>query len=349
MITSSTRSYPSLHDYQQFFDRLPAVAPAATDAVAGASQENIFQQTLLTLLPTVPAGTDQLVALLLKAVSAFKAMKKGQLDEGQALLEPVLAAIPTLPAHANGLAETLVSPMASFYYYRKGDFETARQYADRSIDLSDQWQHHYSVLHIHRVQQLFNKSRIDLAEGRYDAGLDTIRQLVHYLATGQPPTLPGYWNESLLRQLPESLVAVQFMEIINEVIFLSLKNPDFEPVIINTILADVSQCLTNCVPGVPSPYSALVDWTEAKRDLAAHRYRDFLLQTAYFLATYSAAYDQLKLSLVRDLNKLLFSADPSSAQTFRPKLGQYINTQLRLPARLINHLRASRATATATA
>ncbi len=311
MTSSSTRSYPSLHDYQQFFDRLSAVAPVATDAMAGASQENSFQQTLITLLPTVPAGADQLVTLLLKAVSAFKAMKKGQLDEGRTLLEPVLAALPTLPTDANALAETLVSPMASFYYYRTGDFDTARRYADRSIDLSDQWQHRYSVLHIHRVQQLFNKSRIDVAEGRYDAGLDTIRQLVHYLATGQPPTLPGYWNESLLRQLPDSLVAVQFMEIINEIIFLSLKSPDLEPLIVNTILSEISQCLTNCVPGVPSPYSALVDWTEAKRDLAAHRYRDFLLQTAYFLGTYSAAYDQLKLSLVRDLNKLLFSSDPS--------------------------------------
>lgn len=348
MTLSSVHPYPSLNDYQQFFSRLPTVAPAGPDAGAGTSQENIFQQTLIGLLPTIPAGADQLVAVLFKAVSAFKTMKKGQLDAGKALLEPVLATISTLPTDANALAETLVNPMASFYYYRTGDFDMARCYADRSIALSDEWQHRYGVLHIHRVQQLFNRSRIDLAESRYDAGLDTIRQLVHYLATGQAPTLPGYWDESLLRQLPDALVAVQFMEIINEIAFLSLKNPDFDSIIINTVLADVSQSLSNCVPGTPSPYAAIVDWTEAKRDLTEHRYRDFLLQTAYFLGTYSSAYDQFKLSLVRDLNQLLTSADPT-AQAFRPVLGQYINTQLRLPARLIAHLRASRATATAAA
>lgn len=346
MTPSSTRSYPSLHDYQQFFDRLTTAAPATPDAGPGSSQENVFQQTLIALLPTVPAGADQLMMLLLKAVSGFQAMKKGQLDEGFARLEPVLAAIPTLPTDANALAETLVSPMVSFYYYRKGQFDTARHYADRSIALSDHWQHRYTVLHMHRIQQLFNLSRIDLAEGRYELGLDTIRQLINYLATGQLPTLPGHWHEPMLRQLPTQLLSVQFMEIVNELTFLALKRPDLEPTILNDILTDVSLSLTNTLPAAPSPYSALLDWAEAKRDLAAHRYRDFLLQTAYFLGQYPSAYDQMKLSLVRDLNQLLFRAD-ASVQAFRPRLGQYINGQLRLPARLIAHLRASRAVATA--
>ena len=131
------------------------------------------------------------------------------------------------------------------------------------------------------------------------------------------------------------------MELVNEITFLTLKRPDLEPTIVNQLLVDVSQALARTLPGGSSPYSALLDWVEAKRDLLTQRHRDFVLQTTYFLEAYSPAYDQMKFSLIRDLNRLLIRADPSS-QTYTSNLAHYVNSQLRLPARLVNHIRSSR-------
>lgn len=334
---------PAGPDYPQFFCRLSAMNPVAGTGAA-LSQQDVFQKTLLALLPAIPGGQDHLLGLLYKAVHGFSAVKKGAFEEGRATLDFVMMATPALPTDAQAIAETLVLPMLSFYHYRKEEFETARLYADRSIALSNEWQRPYPLLHIHRIQQLFNLSRIDLAEGRYETGLETIRQLVNYLATGTTPALPGYWHESILGRIPAELVAAQFMELVNELTFLTLKRPDLESLIVNHLLADVSQALARTLPGGPSPYSALLDWVEAKRDLLTQRHRDFVLQTTFFLEAYSPAYDQMKFSLVRDLNRLLTRADPGN-QTYGSDLAHYVSRQLKLPARLVNHIRSSRQSA----
>ncbi len=340
-------AYLAQPDYQQFFCRLSAMTSIA-DARPPVPQQDVFQKTLIALLPAIPGGGDHLLNLLCKAVRGFNAIKTGEFENGYATLELVMAATRTLPTDAKAIAETLVLPMISFYYYRKGEFTTARSYADRSIALCNEWQCRYPLLHIHRIQQLFDLSRIDMAEGRYEDGLETIRQLVNYLATGTKPALPGYWHESMLGPLPTELIAVQFMELVDEITFLTLKRPDLEPAIVNQLLADVSQALAHTLPGSPSPYSALLDWVEAKRDLLTQRHRDFLLQTTYFLEAYSSTYDQMKFSLIRDLDRLLTRTNPS-IQAHSPHLAHYVNSQLRLPARLVDHIRASRQTAGSTA
>jgi hypothetical protein len=224
----------------------------------------------------------------------------------------------------------LTLPYWAYYHYRRGQFETSIEKTFAAIASITQLESEIPIFHMARVQQLHNLSRVSFRRGDTAAGALLVQDLLHYLATGHPGSLPGSWAPELLHGTPPALRADMFGQIFLEMVSLLLREP----------AADQRRQLFTLAFGELGGLAATAEfWPPYQAWLAASEALLFGEEPAYapLLAACLAAepdhrLDALRLALLLELHRRLASATGPAAG-LRPLLPAYARRTLWLDAR----------------
>ena len=334
---------PASARYRAFFNQLNGLCSACTTLDAKPlMHETIFQQLLLDMVDAErPVEFRRFQRLMFEAMVHFRRMKEGDLANGFAQLQRLRTTFPPLSPTVRQLGEAMLTPMIAYYYFRIRDFATATYYNQYSVAISSELQASYPVLHLHQIQQQFNLSRIELAQHQYEEALSRLKELIDYLLTGRAPKLTGVWTTAMRAGLAQPIAHNQLLDIINELVFHSLKADELETMIPPIVLAEASLWPGLKKLRIPSPEAAIRTWWQAYQPESDEQQHEFLTGIITLIQQYPLEYDQLKLLLLGRLHYFAAHSEWVSAEHLL-LIRRFVNTKLHLSDRLLHHIRTIR-------
>lgn len=238
----------------------------------------------------------------------FQAAKQGKFNAASSEFtrgDELLAVIQQ--AHAPEVTTFLTCltlPFRAYYEHGQGHFDAATARTLAAIASIVQLEEQMPILHMARVQQLHNMSRVNFKRGDAPGGAVLVNELLKYLSTGAVPALAGDWRPSLLRGTPPALQAGMFSQVFVEMVRNLAHFPE---------AAERRALFTQAFGQLATQPAVLLDlwapytqWLAAYEALAAEapaaEYASLVLA---YLAQPGHDFDQLKLALLLELHRSL--------------------------------------------
>ena len=200
------------------------------------------------------------------------------------------------------LLNCLTLPYRAYYEHGQGHFDAAEARTLAAIDNIVQLEEQIPILHMARVQQLHNLSRVSFKRGDAEAGATLVHALLRYLSTGTPPALAGSWHPSLLQRTPPSLQADMFSQIFVE---MACNLAHFPAADQRRQLFGLAFGQLTGQPVLLALWAPYASWLAAYEALWAGDAADFVPLVLACLAQPGHEFDQLKMALLLELHRSL--------------------------------------------
>lgn len=236
----------------------------------------------------------------------LKACQQEEYSTAKSVFDSALPKISTLLGESRVLAETLSYPKIALYYYRTSCFPPAIALLQRVIRTDDILEPAFPCLHIHKLHQLHNISRIYFAQSNDLPGPILIKKILAYLISGEAPAPHGCWGTAYLKIMSEyTSIDLTFWYILTDTLVKCLTNPGLE-VHVTSQLHELSTLLIQqfSTSGTIA-YKAVFEWLELKVAVSQNDLEGFEDRVITYLERYSNKYDTLKVLLLKHVITVL--------------------------------------------
>jgi hypothetical protein len=274
-----------------------------------APQPDIFNDIMRESMRThFDTKTVRSIQCVISAYSlGFQAAKQGKFNTAHIEFnrgDELLAVIQQTHApEVNTFLNCLTLPFRAYYEHGQGHFDEATARTLAAIANIVQLEAQMPILHMARVQQLHNMSRVSFKRGDATGGAVLVHELLKYLSTGMAPALAGDWHPSLLQGTPPALQAGMFSQVFVEMVRNLAHFPEAAQ---RRPLFTVAFGQLAAQPAVLlelwAPYAQWLVAYEALLAEAPAAYEPLVLA---YLAQPGHDFDQLKLALLLELHRSL--------------------------------------------
>ncbi|MEM1319137.1 MAG: hypothetical protein AAGG75_02710 [Bacteroidota bacterium] len=207
-------------------------------------------------------------------------------------------------------------PNHAYYLYKTKEYQQANNLLDQLLETLERYEEDIPILHMGKIQQFHNFSRMHFKRGNHDAGMKTVSDLLSYMMAYQQPDFEGAWSTAHLDRTPALLkfdmVHQIFSEMVHSILlyFLDTEEDAFYKSFDGLLKLEER----------PKRDGALNkhfwNWLEAKKSFFEGRLSEGVEQTLNYLRTSGQEYNYFQLSLLRSA----FKSAKEQAQEKTPAL-----------------------------
>lgn len=114
-------------------------------------------------------------------------------------------------------SQIYITPKKSYYYYKKQNYIQAHQLTWEAISQIEIIEDEFPDMHIGKIQQIQNISRILLREGKYEEAFNITNSILEYLLLNKiPKSLQGNWGIHLLSNCNKDFITMMTVQVFSE-------------------------------------------------------------------------------------------------------------------------------------
>ncbi len=124
-----------------------------------------------------------------------------------------------LPKDCFKYINVYATPNIAYFHYKKNDFLKALSLLEEAIKNIEAIESDYVDMHMAKIQQLHNMSRLYLKINKYQESLNIVLDILRYLSSNKNPDYISVWGKDFIDKCNPKIVSNMFSQVFFETIF----------------------------------------------------------------------------------------------------------------------------------
>ncbi len=214
-------------------------------------------------------------------------------------------------------------PNYAYYLYKVKEYSRANDLLDQLLEVLERYEKDLPILHMGKVQQFHNLSRMSFRKREHDEGMRIVSELLTYMMAYQKPDFEGVWSTEHLERTPALLKFDMIHQVFSEMVYnLLLYYKDNEAEAFEKSFAGLIN-LAEKPQKDKAMNKFLWSWLDAKQAMNNGNQAAGFEQVIDYVNNVSGDFSVFQLSLLRDAYKVTKEQSPEQLPALTEAIVQY--------------------------